>query len=91
MGKSFAVYAATAAEKAEWMGHLEKCSRELIKQGVKTPPAEQERAAVWVQDDEAARCMVCKKTQFTIVNRRVRIVGKNIYAYLYVRRLNARS
>ena len=28
--KSFAVYAATATEKAEWMAHIEKCVDELI-------------------------------------------------------------
>lgn len=28
-------------------------------------------AAVWVPDSEAAVCMHCKKTQFTVLNRRV--------------------
>lgn len=29
--KSFAVYAATAAEKAEWMAHINKCVDDLLK------------------------------------------------------------
>jgi hypothetical protein len=73
MGKSFAVYAATSVEKVEWMGHLDKCVRELVGLGLRTPPPEQERAAVWVPDDEAQRCMVCKKEQFSLVNRRVSV------------------
>lgn len=28
-------------------------------------------AAVWVPDGEAPVCMHCKKTQFTLINRRV--------------------
>lgn len=30
-----------------------------------------EHAAVWVPDGEAPVCMHCKKTQFTLINRRV--------------------
>ena len=29
--KSFAVYAATPTEKEEWMGHIQKCVRDLLK------------------------------------------------------------
>jgi len=36
-GKSFAVYAATATEKQEWMAHIDKCIRDLLeKSGKKT-------------------------------------------------------
>lgn len=31
-------------------------------------------AAVWVPDNEANICMHCKKSQFTVLNRRVNIV-----------------
>lgn len=30
-----------------------------------------EHAAVWVPDGEASVCMHCKKSQFTLLNRRV--------------------
>jgi len=69
-GKSFAVYAATATEKQEWMAHIEKCVKDLIEKSGKKPPSESERAAVWVPDTAAPNCMVCKKTQFTMLNRR---------------------
>ena len=29
-GKSFAVYAATSTEKAEWMAHINKCIDDLV-------------------------------------------------------------
>ncbi|CAG4947474.1 unnamed protein product [Colias eurytheme] len=66
--KSFAVYAATATEKEEWMAHIEKCIEDLLKKSGKQPPSE--HAAVWVPDNEANICMHCKKTQFTVLNRR---------------------
>ncbi|XP_034835269.1 pleckstrin homology domain-containing family F member 2 isoform X3 [Maniola hyperantus] len=66
--KSFAVYAATATEKEEWMAHIEKCIEDLLRKSGKQPPLE--HAAVWVPDNEAAICMHCKKTQFTVLNRR---------------------
>ena len=31
--KSFAVYAATATEKSEWMAHIQKCVADLIAKG----------------------------------------------------------
>jgi len=67
-GKSFAVYAATATEKQEWMAHINKCIHDLLKKPGKQ--ASVEHAAVWVPDSEANTCMSCKKTQFTLVNRR---------------------
>ncbi|XP_053614471.1 pleckstrin homology domain-containing family F member 2 isoform X2 [Plodia interpunctella] len=66
--KSFAVYAATATEKEEWMAHIDKCIEDLLRKSGKQPP--QEHAAVWVPDNEASICMHCKKTQFTVLNRR---------------------
>lgn len=35
--------------------------------------AVEEHAAVWVPDVEAPNCMHCKKTQFTLINRRVSV------------------
>jgi len=66
--KSFAVYAATATEKSEWMAHINKCIGDLIKKSGKTPS--REHAAVWVPDSEAPVCMHCKKSQFNVLNRR---------------------
>ncbi|KAM3963206.1 pleckstrin homology and FYVE domain containing family member rush hour isoform 2-T2 [Aphomia sociella] len=66
--KSFAVYAATATEKEEWMAHIEKCIEDLLRKSGKQPPSV--HAAVWVPDNEASICMHCKKTQFTVLNRR---------------------
>ncbi|CAG2174960.1 unnamed protein product [Oppiella nova] len=65
--KSFNVYAATATEKVEWMAHINKCVDELIKAGNR--PAS-EHAAVWKPDNTSNICMHCKKTQFTVINRR---------------------
>jgi len=67
-GKSFAVYAATATEKQEWMAHINKCIDDLLKKSGKKASAE--HAAVWIPDSEANTCMHCKKVQFTLVNRR---------------------
>lgn len=66
--KSFAVYAATAAEKAEWMAHINKCVDDLLKKSGKLGATD--HAAVWVPDTEASGCMHCKKSQFTLINRR---------------------
>ncbi|XP_059098621.1 pleckstrin homology domain-containing family F member 2-like isoform X2 [Tigriopus californicus] len=66
--KSFAVYAATGAEKQEWMAHIEKCVKDLLNKSGKKPL--NEHAAVWVPDSEAPVCMLCKKSQFSLVNRR---------------------
>ncbi|KAJ8925715.1 hypothetical protein NQ315_009562 [Exocentrus adspersus] len=66
--KSFAVYAATAVEKGEWMAHINKCIDDLLRKSGKKAVAE--HAAVWVPDGEASVCMHCKKTQFTLINRR---------------------
>ncbi|XP_065192209.1 pleckstrin homology domain-containing family F member 2-like isoform X4 [Sycon ciliatum] len=67
--KSFAVYAATATEKAEWMAHINKCINDLRKKsGVEGPSVE--GAAVWVPDSNATMCLVCEKTKFSAINRR---------------------
>jgi len=67
--KSFAVYAATSTEKQEWMAHINKCIEDLLRKSGKK--AVEVHAAVWVPDSEANICMHCKKTQFTVLNRRV--------------------
>jgi len=67
-GKSFAVYAATAGEKQEWMAHIEACIRDLLTKGGKK--AASDHAAVWVPDSEANTCMVCKRATFNVINRR---------------------
>lgn len=66
--KSFAVYAATATEKQEWMAHITKCIEDLLRKSGKKPV--EVHAAVWVPDNEATICMHCNKTQFTVINRR---------------------
>ncbi|XP_056113136.1 pleckstrin homology domain-containing family F member 2 [Rhinichthys klamathensis goyatoka] len=66
--KSFAVYAATATEKSEWMSHISKCVSDLLEKSGKSPTGE--HAAVWVPDSEATVCMRCQKMKFTPVNRR---------------------
>ncbi|XP_056639047.1 pleckstrin homology domain-containing family F member 2 isoform X2 [Diorhabda carinulata] len=66
--KSFAVYAATPAEKRDWMAHINKCIEDLLRKSGKK--AVSEHAAVWVPDGEAPVCMHCRKTQFTLINRR---------------------
>ena len=32
--KSFAVYASSPSEKAQWIGHMEKCVEELLRSGL---------------------------------------------------------
>jgi len=66
--KSFAVYAATATEKAEWIAHINKCVEDLLRKSGKKPLGE--HAAVWVPDGEATVCMHCNKSQFNVLNRR---------------------
>ncbi|XP_035662593.1 pleckstrin homology domain-containing family F member 2-like isoform X3 [Branchiostoma floridae] len=66
--KSFAVYAATATEKSEWMAHINKCIQDLLAKGDKRPM--QEHAAVWVPDSEANVCQHCNRTKFTPIQRR---------------------
>lgn len=81
--KSFAVHAGTASEKREWITHIQRCInvrtcahvtqrsrvQDLLKNTGKTPA--KEHAAVWVPDVETKLCMACKKTQFTLIIRKV--------------------
>ncbi|XP_077978500.1 pleckstrin homology domain-containing family F member 2-like isoform X2 [Glandiceps talaboti] len=66
--KSFAVYAATATEKSEWMAHINKCITDLLAKSGKK--AATEHSPVWVPDSDAPVCMNCHKTKFTTLNRR---------------------
>lgn len=66
--KSFAVHAATSTEKQEWMAHITKCIEDLLRKSGKKPV--ETHAAVWVPDNETNICMHCKKSQFTVLNRR---------------------
>ena len=79
--KSFPVYAATSSEKKEWMAHIDRCIRDLLQKSGKT--AIGEYAAPWVPDVEASHCMVCQKSQFTVLNRRVRFL--HFYKFLFVK------
>lgn len=76
------VYAVTESEKEQWMNHLCRCVENLLKrkfphQIIYVPPyseggrAASDHAAVWVPDSEAARCMCCRSTTFTVIQRRV--------------------
>lgn len=67
--KSFSVYAATPSEKTEWMSHIAKCAQDLrTKQGRKSTLADP--SPVWVPDSDAPVCMHCRKSEFTVLNRR---------------------
>ncbi|XP_046580806.1 pleckstrin homology domain-containing family F member 2-like isoform X1 [Haliotis rubra] len=67
--KSFTVYAATVTEKKEWMAHIRKCVNDLlVKRGI--TQTSKEDSPVWVPDSEARTCMHCRKSEFSIVNRR---------------------
>ncbi|KAL6419635.1 hypothetical protein ACFW04_013720 [Cataglyphis niger] len=74
--KSFAIYAATATEKQEWMAHITKCIEDLLRKSGKKPV--EIHAAVWVPDNEAIICMHCNKTQFTVLNRRHHCSNKKL-------------
>ncbi|XP_029638243.1 pleckstrin homology domain-containing family F member 2 isoform X1 [Octopus sinensis] len=67
--KSFIVYAATSSEKSEWMAHIRKCVSYLIKKrGIEQKP--DLNCPVWVPDSDASECMLCKKSVFSVINRR---------------------
>uniref|UniRef100_A0A915L3A2 Pleckstrin homology domain-containing family F member 2 n=1 Tax=Romanomermis culicivorax TaxID=13658 RepID=A0A915L3A2_ROMCU len=68
--KSFNVYAATSTEKREWISHIKRCIEDLMNKTGSHKPICREKAAVWVPDPEAQVCMKCKKTKFTVVQRR---------------------
>lgn len=66
--KSFAVFSSTATEKYEWMAHIRKCVDQRIAQTGKRPDSNY--APQWIPDTEVTCCMVCRKTQFNVINRR---------------------
>ncbi|CAG5119490.1 unnamed protein product, partial [Candidula unifasciata] len=66
--KSFVVYAATATEKKEWMAHIRKCVNDLLARSIQQCTTND--SPVWVPDSEAKTCMHCRKSEFTVVNRR---------------------
>ena len=67
--KSFVVYAATSTEKSQWMSHIRKCVNDLLlKRGI-TQNSEND-SPVWVPDSDALTCMHCKKSQFSLLNRK---------------------
>ncbi|VDP21074.1 unnamed protein product, partial [Soboliphyme baturini] len=66
--KSFAVYAANSNEKRQWMTHIDRCIKDLLSKSGKAPVTE--HAAVWVPDSDAPVCMICRKTEFTVFQRR---------------------
>jgi len=55
----------------DWMVHINKCIKDLLEKGGKKPA--DEHAAVWVPDAAASTCMRCQKSQFNMINRRVRV------------------
>ncbi|KAH7644050.1 hypothetical protein HUG17_6412 [Dermatophagoides farinae] len=67
--KSFMLYAASETEKREWINHINMCIKhELDKKG--NSDSNIEHAAPWLPDNLSNQCMHCKKTQFTVINRR---------------------
>ncbi|XP_053209249.1 pleckstrin homology domain-containing family F member 2-like [Panonychus citri] len=66
--RSFAVYAGSETEKDEWIQHIQKCVKSLLKRTGSRPSGE--HAAVWVPDTQAKICMHCNVMQFTLLNRR---------------------
>ena len=58
------------------MAHINKCIKDLLEKSGKK--ASSEHAAVWVPDSEAVVCMVCTKSQFNVLNRRVSNKGSFI-------------
>lgn len=67
--KSFMLYAASEVEKREWIIHINMCIKhELDKIGTTHPNVE--HAPTWLPDNLSNVCMHCKKTTFTVINRR---------------------
>ncbi|KAK3593968.1 hypothetical protein CHS0354_040706 [Potamilus streckersoni] len=69
--KSFVVYAATAVEKQQWISHIKKCINNLLlKRGISQPPSTENDSPVWVPDASVDKCMHCRASTFTVLNRR---------------------
>jgi hypothetical protein len=51
------------------MAHIQKCIGYLLAKGDLTP-TETKLAPAWLPDTETTKCMHCKKTVFTFLNRR---------------------
>lgn len=69
--KSFVVYAATGVEKQQWISHIKKCVSDLLnKRGITQDATTEHDSPVWVPDSSASKCMHCKRSQFTMLNRR---------------------
>ncbi|XP_060569006.1 pleckstrin homology domain-containing family F member 2-like [Ruditapes philippinarum] len=69
--KSFVVYAATGVEKQQWISHIKKCVSDLLhKRGLTQEVNSENDSPVWVPDSSASKCMHCKRSQFSMLNRR---------------------
>ncbi|KAL4224675.1 Pleckstrin y domain-containing F member 2 [Mactra antiquata] len=69
--KSFVVYAATGVEKQQWISHIKKCVSDLLnKRGIPQDLSTENDSPVWVPDSSASKCMHCKRSQFSMLNRR---------------------
>ncbi|UXI18451.1 hypothetical protein NH340_JMT04394 [Sarcoptes scabiei] len=66
--KSFMLYAASETEKREWINHINMCVKNELDKIGSHPNIE--HAAPWLPDNLSDQCMHCKKTTFTVLNRR---------------------
>nr|XP_027198674.1 pleckstrin homology domain-containing family F member 2-like isoform X2 [Dermatophagoides pteronyssinus] len=66
--KSFMLYAASEIEKREWINHINMCIKHELDK--RNSNSNIEHAAPWLPDNLSNQCMHCKKTQFTVINRR---------------------
>uniref|UniRef100_T1JJ79 FYVE-type domain-containing protein n=1 Tax=Strigamia maritima TaxID=126957 RepID=T1JJ79_STRMM len=63
--KSFAVYAATATEKSEWMAHINKCVEDLLRKSGKKQPKNMQLCGCLIQ---TLRCHHCRKCGAVVCN-----------------------
>ncbi|XP_039736689.1 pleckstrin homology domain-containing family F member 1 isoform X6 [Pteropus medius] len=66
--KSFAVSAASATERQEWISHIEECVRRQLRATGRPPSTE--HAAPWIPDKATDICMRCTQTRFSALTRR---------------------
>jgi len=64
-GKSFTLFPSTIKEKQEWMNMLDENIRDCKKNAIQ----QQETAPIWIPDELAVQCMLCKK-DFSMFSRR---------------------